>query len=400
MFFVLIFGVYAQGDGIPPPPDAPAPPQLPPPKCSDFTEEGYFSDKARCEEECKEEDKECKLVDLPERFAGYYAIKCWACVTKKCTKPWEYEDLQKCEEDCFAIEGTPCVYENGCWVCREKREKQEKTSKQIRENLDKINLNEAPGVLRFILGKPKVNVEVNGAVYGFKIVGKRVKDFVEGGLDKPHYIIRLSEESVNEITESEDIMGKIEELYLNGEIVVEPQRVGAKIKFWFLEKFMGWFIEEEPEVELGVTDEVSEEEEETCEIECCCTVYLRKWGHCADYPDDAPRDWETEYTPPESSEGDGSVDGNFARTYVGQTSGIWDCVDMLKWKYTFTGKGDECKNKYDFCKEKLKDKCEKHKSDAESASSSAMEECVKQAKDKCKGRFSEYDDNKAVAGTC
>lgn len=117
-------------------------------------------------------------------------------------------------------------------------------AKLIKNNLDKINLEEAPGVLRFLLGKPKINIEVNGDVYGFKIAGNRVKDFVEGGLDKPHYIIRLSEESVNEIVNSEDIMGKIEELYLNGEIIVEPQRVGAKIKFWFFNKLKGWFIPE------------------------------------------------------------------------------------------------------------------------------------------------------------
>ncbi|MBW2978372.1 DUF4215 domain-containing protein [Candidatus Woesearchaeota archaeon] len=51
-------------------------------------------------------------------------------------------------------------------------------------------------------------------------------------------------------------MNAIEEAYLNGDIVIEPQRIGAKIKFWFLEKIMGWFGvgEEEQPCGNGILD--------------------------------------------------------------------------------------------------------------------------------------------------
>ena len=111
----------------------------------------------------------------------------------------------------------------------------------VKNNLDKIDLGKAPKALRFILGKPKINVEINGEVYGFKIAGNKITDFVEGGLEKPHYIVFISEDALDEIAAADDFAAKAEELYLTGKIKIEPQRTGAKIKFWFAKKMVKWF---------------------------------------------------------------------------------------------------------------------------------------------------------------
>ncbi len=110
-------------------------------------------------------------------------------------------------------------------------------SKLIQENLDEVNLEQLPKTLKFLLGKPKINIEVNGEVYGFKITGNKIEDFIEGGIKNPHYIIFIPEETLEEIVASDNIVGTVEAAYLDGKITIEPQSPGAKIKFWFINLF-------------------------------------------------------------------------------------------------------------------------------------------------------------------
>jgi hypothetical protein len=125
-------------------------------------------------------------------------------------------------------------------------EEKDKKTEIIKNNLDKIDLGKAPGALRFLLGKPKINIEVKNIdgttdIYGFKIAGNKIQEFVEGGLDKPHYIIKMPVEAIQEIAGAENSVAKIGELYNSGTIVIEPQSTGAKIKFWLAKKFSGKF---------------------------------------------------------------------------------------------------------------------------------------------------------------
>ncbi|MBW2997097.1 hypothetical protein KY349_02015 [Candidatus Woesearchaeota archaeon] len=122
---------------------------------------------------------------------------------------------------------------------------QAERSETIKNNLDEVNLDQVPGMLKFLLGKPKINIEVNGEVYGFKIAGNRIKDFVEGGIKNPHYIIFIPEDVLNEVVNSDDIPGAVEDAYSSGRITIEPQMTGAKIKFWFAERLLDWFAPEE-----------------------------------------------------------------------------------------------------------------------------------------------------------
>ncbi|MBW2963641.1 hypothetical protein KY306_02615 [Candidatus Woesearchaeota archaeon] len=115
---------------------------------------------------------------------------------------------------------------------------QAQRSQLIQENLDQVNLEDLPGALKFLLGKPKINIQVNGETYGFKITGNKIEDFIEGGLDKPHYIVYIPEEVLEEIVNSDNIVNTVETAYLEGKITIEPQTVGAKIKFWLANLFI------------------------------------------------------------------------------------------------------------------------------------------------------------------
>lgn len=123
----------------------------------------------------------------------------------------------------------------------------EEIEQQISANLDKIDLSQAPKALKFLLGKPKMNIVIANldgteSTYGFKIGGNKITDFKAGGLEKPHYIITISEESILEIAFAEDPGAKATELYLSEEIAVKPQTLGSKIKYWFVSKIMNRFL--------------------------------------------------------------------------------------------------------------------------------------------------------------
>ena len=113
-------------------------------------------------------------------------------------------------------------------------------SDDFEQTLKDIDLSQLPKVLKFLLGKPMMNVEVTDTnqTYGFKINGNKITDFVEGGIDSPNYIIKLDNSAINEILYADDPMNKAGDLFSENKIIIEPQTVGGKIKF----KILGWFI--------------------------------------------------------------------------------------------------------------------------------------------------------------
>ena len=123
---------------------------------------------------------------------------------------------------------------------------EEEVTRTIRENLDKIDLSKAPGTLKFLLGKPRMNVELtlnSGKVltYGFRINKEKITDFAPGGVEKPAYIVKLNEATLNKLINADDVGGKAAELYETGEIIIEPVKIIAKIKFGLAKFFMGLF---------------------------------------------------------------------------------------------------------------------------------------------------------------
>ena len=106
--------------------------------------------------------------------------------------------------------------------------------------LDKVDLSELPGTLKFLLGKPLINIEITDTetVYGFKIDGEIITDFVNKGVEKPNYLIKLDNSTLNELLYADDPMNKATDFYSEGDIVIEPKTFGSKIKF----KIASWFM--------------------------------------------------------------------------------------------------------------------------------------------------------------
>jgi hypothetical protein len=106
--------------------------------------------------------------------------------------------------------------------------------------LEDIDLSELPKVLKFLLGKPLMNVEITDTeeVYGFKIRGNKITDFVEGGIEDPNYIIKLNNETLDIILYADNPMFIAGDLFTGEKIMIEPQKFGSKIKFTIL----NWFI--------------------------------------------------------------------------------------------------------------------------------------------------------------
>ncbi|MFH1682243.1 MAG: NosD domain-containing protein [Candidatus Woesearchaeota archaeon] len=119
-------------------------------------------------------------------------------------------------------------------------------TKILKDNVGKVDLSEAPGFMRFFLGSPKVDVVIlmndrTNITYGFSLKGNKVMDFSKGGVDKPKYIIEMSEDTVREIGKAKDPLAKMTELYSKGEIKIKPQTFGSKFKFGIANKLMSWF---------------------------------------------------------------------------------------------------------------------------------------------------------------
>jgi len=116
----------------------------------------------------------------------------------------------------------------------------------IKDNLDKVNLSQVPGVLRFVLGKPKINVVVKmnkgeDYVFGFLIRDNKVQGFQENGLDKPNYTITTSEDVLVKIANSEDQNKAATDAFNNGEITLKANKFFSKVKLGVAKRLFKWF---------------------------------------------------------------------------------------------------------------------------------------------------------------
>ena len=59
----------------------------------------------------------------------------------------------------------------------------------------------------------------------------KIQEFRRGTIEDPAYIVKVNEETINKILESPNPLRDVQKLYLQGEIVVEPQKFTSKIKF-------------------------------------------------------------------------------------------------------------------------------------------------------------------------
>jgi len=112
----------------------------------------------------------------------------------------------------------------------------------IKSNLDKVDVSDMPGPMRFILGKPRVNIQIEGsdALYGFYLQDDKPV-YVSGGLDDPHYLVEVSEKAIIEASKADDVSDKIGELFKQSEIKVTGRRLMSKVKLGVATMFMEWF---------------------------------------------------------------------------------------------------------------------------------------------------------------
>jgi hypothetical protein len=118
---------------------------------------------------------------------------------------------------------------------------QENTIESVLSEIDLTNL---PGSVKFILGKPNINVNVIDVeskikqTYGFKIGENKIKEFKDEAIDNPNFIIALKEDVFDNVVNSVDPMKEIKELYANKDISIEAVTLGSKIKLAIVNFFI------------------------------------------------------------------------------------------------------------------------------------------------------------------
>lgn len=122
----------------------------------------------------------------------------------------------------------------------------EEINAYVKQNLDKVDLSQTPKALRFVLGKPKINIVVKmnkgeDYVFGFLIRDNKVQGFQENGLEKPNYTITTSEDVLVKIAKSEDQNKAATDAFNNGEITVKANKFFSKVKLGIAKKLFGWF---------------------------------------------------------------------------------------------------------------------------------------------------------------
>ena len=82
------------------------------------------------------------------------------------------------------------------------------------------------------------------------------------------------------------------------------------------------------------------------------------------------------------------------------TSGVYRCYDRIVYKHSYNAAGDQCDNKYDFCKNALGQACKLYEQAAAAGGSQALQQCVDDVKGKCNGRFSQHTQHNNVPSNC
>ncbi|MBT4540830.1 hypothetical protein HOC35_04925 [Candidatus Woesearchaeota archaeon] len=116
----------------------------------------------------------------------------------------------------------------------------------IKQNLDEVDLSQAPGVLKFVLGKPKINtvIEMNNDeiyTFGFLVADDEITDFIEEGHEEPNYTVTITENTLIWIANSEDPNQAATDAYKEGYIVVTAHSIVNKVKLGVVGKLFKWF---------------------------------------------------------------------------------------------------------------------------------------------------------------
>lgn len=122
-------------------------------------------------------------------------------------------------------------------------------------NLDSYNLSEyedtvnqhtdeLPDWIKDLVGDEDVNVYINEGQndsfnLSIKMDGLKVQNMTDSALDNPKIEVWTSTDVIQNITESEDPVGDMQEAINNGEIRYEANDTWTKVKLFFADLFMG-----------------------------------------------------------------------------------------------------------------------------------------------------------------
>lgn len=119
-------------------------------------------------------------------------------------------------------------------------------SYNLSEYEDTVNqhTDELPDWIKDLVGDEDVNVYINEGQndsfnLSIKMDGLKVQNMTDSALDNPKIEVWTSTDVIQNITESEDPVGDMQEAINNGEIRYEANDTWTKVKLFFADLFMG-----------------------------------------------------------------------------------------------------------------------------------------------------------------
>jgi hypothetical protein len=111
----------------------------------------------------------------------------------------------------------------------------ESTSAQYYANIYNNRIDNAPDVLKGLLGDEMVNINItrnNGSVLstGFVVKNARIDEVVDGGVDNPSITVVTTESAINNIRSSDDPIAAFQKERDAGQVRIEGKSLTTRVK--------------------------------------------------------------------------------------------------------------------------------------------------------------------------
>ncbi|MBT3297493.1 hypothetical protein HN385_01060 [archaeon] len=113
----------------------------------------------------------------------------------------------------------------------------------FKNNLDQIDLSEVPAIFQFLLGEPHININLvksdeTTLQFGFMVKDGKVTDFQERHYNDADYIITVEEQNLMKLSNFNDPVRGVLEMYENGDIKIQAEKFRGKV----IQKISNFFI--------------------------------------------------------------------------------------------------------------------------------------------------------------
>ncbi|MHC1631131.1 MAG: hypothetical protein ACXQT4_02380 [Methanotrichaceae archaeon] len=97
------------------------------------------------------------------------------------------------------------------------------------------NMDNAPGVVKVLLGDEKIEITINrddgtDLITGLYMKNSKVANLVEGKIDDPTIVIKSKEDTIIRILESEDSIRSFQQAKKDGDITITGKTIKSKLK--------------------------------------------------------------------------------------------------------------------------------------------------------------------------